>query len=245
MMNIDEGISQARKDDIAVSITETENAVTIETAGEDMPFVKTAMYEVIVGLHDAIKKLKESSDPKALKKDLLDMNAMNAINGRDSRAREDLLSLICPECTSLDLKGIAKDEIIGELVDLLAYRGRLMDRNLVLKDVLEREKSMSTAMQDGIALPHAKSDGVDDLAVAVGIKREGVDFDSLDGEKSRLFILVVSPRKVSGPHVQFLAAIGTVLNDAAVREKVINAGSAEMAVRLLRREEKDRAEGEE
>jgi Kef-type K+ transport system membrane component KefB/mannitol/fructose-specific phosphotransferase system IIA component (Ntr-type) len=233
MMNIDEGLSQARKDDIAISITGAENAVTIETAGKDMPFVKTAVYEVIVGLHDAIERLKESSDPKALKKDLFNTNGMNAMDGR---TREDLLSLICPECTSLDLKGAAKDEIIGELVDLLAYRGRLLDRNLVLKDVLEREKTMSTAMQDGIALPHAKSVGVDDLAVAVGIKREGVDFDSLDGEKSRLFILVVSPRKSSGPHVQFLAAIGTVLNDAAVREEVINAGSVETVVKILRRE---------
>jgi Kef-type K+ transport system membrane component KefB/mannitol/fructose-specific phosphotransferase system IIA component (Ntr-type) len=235
MMNIDEGLSQARKDDIALSITETEYAVTIETAGKDMPFIKTAMYEVIVELHDAIQKLKDSSDPQTLKKDLLSM---------DGRTRGDLLSLICPECTSLDLKGGAKYEIIGELVDLLAYRGRLLDRNLVFKDVLEREKTMSTAMQDGIALPHAKSDGIDDLAVAVGIKRDGVDFDSLDGEKSRIFILVVSPRKDPGPHVQFLAAIGTVLNDAAVREELINAGSAETAVRLLRKEKGRRAKEE-
>jgi Kef-type K+ transport system membrane component KefB/mannitol/fructose-specific phosphotransferase system IIA component (Ntr-type) len=227
MMNIDEGLSQARKDDIAISITDAENTVVIESAGKDMPFVKTAVYEVILGLHDTIRKLKESSDPQALKKDLL---------GDGGRTREDLLSLICPECTSLDLKGSTKDEIIAELVDLLAYRGKLLDRNLVLKDVLEREKTMSTAMQDGIALPHAKSDGVDDLAAAVGIKREGLDFDSLDGEKSRIFILIVSPRKVSGPHVQFLAAIGTVLNDAATREELVNAGSAEAAVKLLQRE---------
>jgi Kef-type K+ transport system membrane component KefB/mannitol/fructose-specific phosphotransferase system IIA component (Ntr-type) len=226
MMNIDEGLSQARKDDIALSITGEENTVTIETAGKDMPFVKTAVYEVIVGFHDAIQKLKESSDPKALKKDLL---------GMDGRTREDLLSFICPECISLDLKGETKEEIIGELVDLLAYRGKLLDRNLVLKDVLERETTMSTAMQDGIALPHAKSDGTDDLAVSVGIKKEGVDFDSLDGEKSRLFILVVSPRKVSGPHVQFLAAIGAVLNSGTAREDVINADSAETAVRLFRK----------
>ncbi|MDR1863423.1 MAG: cation:proton antiporter [Treponema sp.] len=227
MMNIDEGLSLARRDDISLSIIEEESTVTIETSGKDMPFVKTAVYEVIVGLHDAIQKLKESSDPRALKKDLL---------GMDGRTRGDLLSLICPECTSLSLKGETKKEIITELVDLLAYRGKLLDRNLVLKDVLEREKTMSTAMQDGIALPHAKSDGAGDLAAAVGIKKEGVDFDSLDGEKSRLFILVVSPRKVSGPHVQFLAAIGTVLNDGATREEVINADSAETAVKLLQRE---------
>jgi mannitol/fructose-specific phosphotransferase system IIA component (Ntr-type) len=233
MMNIDEGLSQARKDDISLSITEAESTVTIVTAKSDMPFVKTAIYEVIVGLHDTIQKLKESSDPQTLKKDLLNM---------DGRTSGDLLSLIVPECTSIDLKGETKEEIITELVDVLAYRGKLLDRNLALKDVLERENTMSTGMQNGIALPHAKSDGAGDLAVAVGIKKEGVDFESIDGERSRLFILVVSPRKVSGPHVQFLAAIGTVLKDDATREEVINAGSPEVVAKLLQKGERPAGE---
>jgi mannitol/fructose-specific phosphotransferase system IIA component (Ntr-type) len=94
---------------------------------------------------------------------------------------------------------------------------------------------MSTGMQHGIALPHAKTEGVKDICVAVGIKKTGIDFDSMDGERSRLFIMVVSPKKVSGPHIQFLAAIGAVLKDDAVREQVINAGSRELVVNLLRR----------
>ena len=224
MMNIDDGLSQARKDDIVLSISEEEGSVTIETARADMPFVKTAIYEVIVGLHDSIQKLKDSSDPQTMKKDLLD---------KDGRTSSDLLSAICPECCSVSLKGETKEEIITELVDILAGRGRLLDREMVLRDVFEREKTMSTGMEHGIALPHAKTDGIDDLTVAVGIKKEGVDFGSLDGEKSRLFILVVSPRKSSGPHVQFLAAIGTVLNDDVIRNKVIDAASSEEAVRLL------------
>jgi mannitol/fructose-specific phosphotransferase system IIA component (Ntr-type) len=57
----------------------------------------------------------------------------------------------------------------------------------------------------------------------------------MDNERSRLFIMVVSPKKVSGPHIQFLAAIGAVLKDDAVREQVINAGSRELVVNLLRR----------
>jgi mannitol/fructose-specific phosphotransferase system IIA component (Ntr-type) len=105
----------------------------------------------------------------------------------------------------------------------------------VLEDVFKREKTMSTGMQHGIALPHAKSDGVSEICAAVGVKKEGIDFDSLDGEKSRLFIMVISPRKLSGPHVQFLAAIGTVLKDDITREEVINADNAEFAATLLRR----------
>jgi len=88
-------------------------------------------------------------------------------------------------------------------------------------------------MQYGIALPHAKTDGVNDICVAVGIKREGVDFESIDGEKSRLFIMVVSPKKVSGPHIQFLASIAGVLKDPLVRDAVLAADSPEEAAVLL------------
>jgi Kef-type K+ transport system membrane component KefB/mannitol/fructose-specific phosphotransferase system IIA component (Ntr-type) len=225
-LNIGEGLSQARKDDISLSITEEESKVSIETAKTDMPFVKTAVYGVVLGLHDAIKKLKEASDPGQMKKELMD---------KDGRAGTDLLSLITPQVVSLNLKGGTKEAIITEMVDILAAQGRLLDRDLTLRNVFEREKIMSTGIQHGIALPHAKTDGVSGLGVAVGIRKEGVDFESVDGEKSRIFILVVSPRRGSGPHIQFLAAIGAALKDSALREQVINAASKEELVSLLRK----------
>lgn len=224
MMNIDDGLSQARKDDIALSITEEESTVTIVTNKTDMPFVKTAVYEVILGLNNTIQKLKESADPGALRKDLLE---------GQGRADQNLLSLIVSESTTLELKGETKDEILTELVDILALQGKLENRDEVLNDVFQREKTMSTGMQHGIALPHAKSEGVKDIYVAVGIKKDGVDFDSMDGEKARLFILVVSPKKTSGPHVQFLASIGAVLKDENIREQVIHAKSKDSVVALL------------
>jgi Kef-type K+ transport system membrane component KefB/mannitol/fructose-specific phosphotransferase system IIA component (Ntr-type) len=226
VMNMEEGLSQARKDDIALSISGEGNRVSIETANTDMPFVKTAVYEAILGLSETLHKLKASSDPQAMRLDLM---------GKEGRTSQELLSLIREDQVTLSLRGESKEEIITELVDLLQSRGRLLDRDLVLKAVLEREKTMSTGMQYGIALPHGKSDGVADLEIAVGVKKEGIDFDSADGGKSRLFILVVSPRRVSGPHVQFLAAIGTVLKNGGVREGVINAGTPAEAAALLTR----------
>ncbi|MDR2364074.1 MAG: cation:proton antiporter [Spirochaetaceae bacterium] len=226
MMNIDEGLSQARKGDIALSITKKESTVTIETSQVDMPLVKTAVYEVILGLHDTIQKLKNSSNPKAMKQE---------ISNLQGRSREEVLSLITPDCIILDLRGNTKEQIITELVDLLDSQGKLLDRDEALGDVLRREKTMSTGMEHGIALPHGKSDAVTDICVAVGIKKEGVDFESLDGEKSRLFILVISPKKTSGPHIQFLAAIGSVLKDETLREQVISADFKEDAALLLKR----------
>ncbi|MDR1374568.1 MAG: cation:proton antiporter [Treponema sp.] len=212
IMNIDEGLSLARKDDISLSITEFGSAVTIETSKADMFFVRTAVYEAIVSLNEAIEKLKASSDPKAMSKDLLK---------EKGRTDEDMLALLSPECAVIDLRGETKEEIITELVDVLEAQGKLSDRDLVLEDVLERENAMSTGMQRGVALPHAKTEGVADLAVAAGIKKRGIDFKSLDGEPSRLFILVVSPRRTAGPHLQFLAAIGAVLKDGNVLQRAV------------------------
>ncbi|MDR3174391.1 MAG: cation:proton antiporter [Treponema sp.] len=225
-MNVDEGLSQARKGDMVLTITQRESAVTIETSQVDMPFVKTAVYEVILGIYDTVQKLKNSSDPKAMKRE---------ISNLQGRTREEVLSLIEPDCIILDLTGNTKEAIITELVDLLDSRGKLLDRDEALADVLRREETMSTGMEHGIALPHGKSDAVADICVAVGIKKDGVDFESLDGEKSRLFILVVSPKKVSGPHIQFLAAIGAVLKDETLREQVISADFKEDAAFLLQR----------
>jgi mannitol/fructose-specific phosphotransferase system IIA component (Ntr-type) len=97
---------------------------------------------------------------------------------------------------------------------------------------------MSTGMKYGIALPHGKTEGIEDTAVAVGIKKAGINFDSMDGEPSRLFVLIVSPKKTTSPHVQFLAAIGSVLGDKDLREAVINAASIDEAVDLLRKRKK-------
>ena len=213
MMNIDDGLSQARKGDVALSITEEEHRVTIETSVADIGFVKRAMFEVIVQLHEAIDQLRSTSDPASLKLDLLSGAA---------RTDKDLFKLIQARCISTDLKGTTKDEIIAEMVDLLAKSGNVTDRGTVMQDVLLREHTMSTGMQHGIALPHGKSDGISSMSVSIGIKKGGVAFDSLDNEPTRLFIMVVSPKKVSGPHLQFLAAIGSILKDKELYDQILS-----------------------
>jgi len=231
IMNIDEGLSQARKDEIILFIKEDINIVTIDAFEPDMSFVKTAVYEVIVELHEAIHQLEASFDPHVMKKELSKIK---------NDSFNELLSYIKSENTVIDLKGGTKKEIITELADILAAHGKLLDRDMVINDVWERENIMNTGMEHGIALPHAKTDGVEDLLVAVGIKKEGIDFGAADGEKSRLFILMVSPKKASVPYLEFLAAVSTALRDNDAREAVINAPSPEIAVQLLHTGERRR-----
>ncbi|MDR1175192.1 MAG: cation:proton antiporter [Treponema sp.] len=223
-LNDDEGIIQARKDDIILIITREAEALSIESAAADMPFVKTAVYELILNLSEAVQKLKANSDPAAMKKELADM---------DGLSRKGPLGLIRRDCVILNLKGHTKEEVITEMVNLLDRREKLTNREQALGDVLSREKMMSTGMQHGIALPHGKTDGVAEICAAVGISREGVDFDSIDGEKSKIFIMVLSPRMSSGPHVQFLANVSSVLKDEEIREKLVAADTQDEVVLLF------------
>jgi Kef-type K+ transport system membrane component KefB/mannitol/fructose-specific phosphotransferase system IIA component (Ntr-type) len=236
VMNFDKGICRARKDDVSLNIHENDNTVTIETTKSDMHFVKTVVYEVIVELHEAIQKLKDFSDPEEMKKELLiDTDQPDST----VKANPDFLSYFSTDCILTNLQGETKDEVITELVDVLNTNGKLLHRDIVLMDIIQREQTMSTGMEHGIALPHAKTDGVEDLEVAVGIKKEGIDFGSLDGEKSRLFIMVISPKKTSGPHIQFLAAVGSMLRENKLYEEIIDAKSAEQVMELLTKKKKN------
>lgn len=214
MMNIDEGLSQARKGDVALSITEEEHLVTIESTKEDIGFVKQAMYEVILELHEAIAKLRTATNPEKMKQEL---------QASCVRADRKLIRLITSKCISTDLKGTTKDEIIEEMVDLVAKSGAITNREEVLRDVFAREKTMSTGMQHGIAIPHGKTDGVSEMCTAIGIKKDGIDFESLDKMPAKIFIMVVSPRKSSGPHIQFLASITNILKNPGTIEKMLDA----------------------
>ena len=139
------------------------------------------------------------------------------------------------QAVSLDLQGTAKDAVIEELVDLLDRAGKLRDRKATLKAVLDREKKMSTGMQNGIAIPHGKTDSVEALAAAVGLKKEGLDFDSMDGQPCTIYILTVTPANRTGPHIQFLAEISRVLNDEAVRDRLLRAQSDTEVIDILTR----------
>ena len=145
----------------------------------------------------------------------------------------NLKKTLTAETISLNLQGTTKDAVLAELVDLLMASGHIRDRDAVLKAVQEREKRMSTGMQNGIAIPHGKSDSVDCLVAALGIKRSGVDFGALDGQPSVIFVMTVSPDSRPGPHIQFLAEISRPLNDPAVRAKLLAATTPDEVLHLL------------
>lgn len=121
----------------------------------------------------------------------------------------------------LNLPGNSKREVIEAMIDLAMKSGKIRDRQAALDAVLEREAKMSTGIQFGVAIPHGKSDTVDELVACVGLKPEGVDFEALDGIPSTIFIMTISPVNRTGPHVQFLAEISRILKSEENRKAIL------------------------
>jgi PTS system nitrogen regulatory IIA component len=132
-----------------------------------------------------------------------------------------------------ELKAGTKRDVIEEMVGFMAASGQFTGKTAAVQAVLAREEKMSTGMQNGIAIPHGKTDAVNQLVAAVGIHRAGVDFASMDGKPSHIFIMTLSPENRAGPHIQFLAEISKVLSRPNLREKLLNAATADEILNLL------------
>ncbi|MFP4484329.1 MAG: PTS sugar transporter subunit IIA [Spirochaetota bacterium] len=145
----------------------------------------------------------------------------------------NLKKVLTPATVSVELSGSNKREIIESLIDLAMHSGRVKDREQALQSVLERERKMTTGMEHGIAIPHGKTNAVDDLVVAVGISTEPVDFAAMDGQPCRIFIMTLSPVNRKGPHIQFLAEITRILKEESRREKLLSATSPQEAVNTI------------
>ncbi|MFA7670622.1 MAG: PTS sugar transporter subunit IIA [Sphaerochaetaceae bacterium] len=138
-----------------------------------------------------------------------------------------LKNVLKPSVVVTSLKGETKEEIIEELLDILVKDKQVKDRHEALKDLVQREQKMSTGIQYSVAIPHAKTKAVTKLAACIGIKKEGIDFASLDGEPSKIFIMTLSPVDRVGPHVQFLAEVSMVLKSKKAREILLEAETAQ------------------
>ncbi|QDV24083.1 PTS sugar transporter subunit IIA [Aureliella helgolandensis] len=137
---------------------------------------------------------------------------------------------ICP-----DLESVDKESVISELVDSLLAAGEIKesDRDDIVKAIMKREELGSTGIGRGIAVPHTKHPSVDKLVGTVGVSIDGVDFDSLDGEKVQLFFLLVSPPDRPGDHLRALENISRQLRDETFCRFLKQSKNAEDIVQLL------------
>jgi len=145
----------------------------------------------------------------------------------------DLKTVLTEDTICLNLKGTTKEEIVNELLDILVTANKISDRAAAYTAIMDREQKMSTGMKHGIAIPHGKSTTVNNLVACLGVSDTAVDFDSLDHEPCRIFIMTLSPLEKTGPHLQFLAEISLLFKSSEKRKELLNAASPEAVLRIL------------
>ncbi len=225
MMNINDGLSQARKGERSFSIIVEGTVLSIEAAQEDMGFIKSEIYEVMLRLDKTMQTLNALKNTSKLQ---------YGFSSEESRMENILFRKLDERCISCDLKGTTKDEILNEMIGLLVQSGEVTNREMLLGDVKERENSMSTGLGNGIAIPHAKTDGVESICVAIGIKRDGIDYDALDGKKVNIVIMIASPASGSAPQMRIMSTLTGALSKAEVREKIVAAKDAQEVINILK-----------
>ncbi|WP_300357033.1 fructose-specific PTS transporter subunit EIIC [Fusobacterium sp.] len=141
--------------------------------------------------------------------------------------------MLTKDCINLHLKGKTKSEIIDEMVDILYSAGKLNDKEEYKKEILKREAQSSTGLEEGIAIPHAKTSAVKIPSIAFGLSKEGVDYESLDGEPSKLFFMIAAPANASDSHIEVLSKLTTMLLDDDVREKLLNVKTPNEVLEIL------------
>jgi mannitol/fructose-specific phosphotransferase system IIA component (Ntr-type) len=148
-----------------------------------------------------------------------------------------LSELLNLQAIRIPLAARSKDEALRELVEMLEAAHGLNTEGDILSRVVRRESMMSTGIGNGVAIPHGKSRLVERLVAACAVAPDGLEFDSVDGEPATLFILLVSPENVRGPHVKALASISRLMKEEAVRESLRGAASPEAFMQTLREAE--------
>ena len=147
-----------------------------------------------------------------------------------------IVDFVGPELIVPQLQAHEKSAVIRELADHLAAHvsgPQKIDREVLAKVLLERERLASTAIGEGVAIPHGKLDAVGKLVAVVGRAPEGVDFDSMDGRPTHLFFVLVAPENSTGVHLKALARISRLFKDPEFRTRLMQAKDAQEIFRVI------------
>jgi len=136
-----------------------------------------------------------------------------------------------------NLQATDKEGALKELVEVLAKVKDIGDKKAIVKALLERENLGSTGIGQGIAIPHGKTDRIDEMVAVLGISKKGVNFEALDGEPVYIFFLLVARKDSAGPHLKALAKISRLLRDSFVCDKLKGSKDAKEAYDIIQYEE--------
>ena len=207
-----EHLYQFTRDASVFSVQNPDERVVFTCALQDRELINAAMIEVAAGMEQSLHELRKPLDAAIL------LQELQAERGGERREVAPAVATILRSHLTIGamhprLQAGDKEGVITELVEVLRANGLVRDPAAALRAVLEREQGFSSGLRHGIAIPHARTDAVDRLVCAVGLKPEGVAFDTLDGKPARLVVLSLAPLHTAAPQLQFLAAVSQALND--------------------------------
>ena len=156
-----------------------------------------------------------------------------------------IVDLINKNSVKLDLNTKSKLDVVDELVDLVNDSGNLNDKNEYKKAILAREKLGTTAIGEGVAIPHAKNKSVNKACLAAGVSKEGIDYEAFDDSLSHLFFMIAAPDGANDTHLEVLSRLSTILMDESFRNDLMNSPSVEEFLDLIDEKEREKFPEEE
>jgi len=141
------------------------------------------------------------------------------------------------ELVLLNILSVKKEDIIKELISPMIKKRTAISEKPLLKALLNREELGSTAIGNGVAIPHARTPSVKEKAVVFARSKKGRDFDSIDGKPVNLFFMIVSPDRETGPHLKMLARISRLLQNVDFRESLMTLPTAREIIGYIRSKE--------
>jgi PTS system nitrogen regulatory IIA component len=148
-----------------------------------------------------------------------------------------IMDILVNDAVILELGVRTKRDVLSELADALAKVEPQIEADRLLEVLLEREALQSTGIGEGVAIPHGKLAGLDRLVASFARSSEGVDFDSIDGQNTNHFFLLVVPEHSGGQYLKALARISRFFRDAAFRRQLSEAASVQDILRAIEEED--------
>lgn len=132
-----------------------------------------------------------------------------------------------------DLKADSKDVVIEELVDLINVSNMVSDKDMLLKDIKDREELVTTGIGYGVAFPHAKTKSVKGIVIAFGRSNEGIDFEAIDHKPVNLFFIIAAPEDAIGAHLNVMSRLSYLMKSEENRQTLMTVTSPGEVLELI------------
>jgi len=215
-----------KKQDIIFLTGKEGKEISFSHKKEHTNYLHTILYETLLEFDKSLREVGDIVKPEELNK-LVETSASTEDDSTPKR-EINVLKYIPFDQITTDVKSTEKVDVIRELLNILDNKGVLPDYEVALKALMEREETMSTGIGGGIALPHAKISGINKIHAVIAVKKNGMDFQAMDGKPVYIIVLILSPASDPVPHIQFLAAVTKLLSNEERRDRIIASSESQI-----------------